>query len=287
MTAQVLVVGSVNVDLTVVAARLPGPGETVTGGRFARGHGGKGANQAVAARRAGADVRLVGAVGDDDHGRWARAALEGEGVDCRRLATAPDAPTGVALIAVAADGANQIAVASGANALVDPRAAEDAVADLDPERSAVLLSFELPDAPLEAAARAAAAVGVPIVVNPAPARPLTEALAACRPVLTPNEPEAAALTGHDDPEAAARELAARTGAPVVMTLGAAGALLIEPGASLTRFPAPPVQVVDTTGAGDVFSGVLATGLAERRPLADAVHAAAAAASRSVTTPGAR
>ncbi len=287
MSAELLVVGSVNVDLTVVVARLPGPGETVTGGRFARGHGGKGANQAVAARRAGADVRLVGAVGDDEHGRWARAALEDEGVDVRRLAAVGDAATGVALIAVAADGANQIAVASGANERVDPEAATEAVAELDPERAAVLLSFEVPDAPLEAAARAAAGAGLRVVVNPAPARRLTDALVACRPVLTPNEPEAAELTGQRDPRDAARALAELTAAPVVMTLGAAGALVAEPGGGEATVPAPNVRVVDTTGAGDVFSGVLAAGLAARRPLREAVEAAVQAASRSVTKPGAR
>ncbi len=287
MTPQLLVVGSVNVDLTVAVARLPGPGETVTGGRFARGHGGKGANQAVAARRAGADVVLVGAVGDDDHGTWARAALDAEGIGLERLQVVPDAATGVALIAVAADGANQIAVASGANARVDPRGAAAAVGELDPSRAAVLLSFELPDPPLVAAAEAAAAAGVPVVANPAPARELPGPLVACRPILTPNEPEAAALAGLSDPRDAARALAERTGSAVVLSLGAAGARVAEPEGVETRVPAPAVSVVDTTGAGDVFSGVLAARLAARRPLAEAVEAAVRAASRSVTTPGAR
>ena len=287
MTAQLLVVGSVNVDLTVVVDRLPGPGETVTGGRFARGHGGKGANQAVAARRAGAEVVLVGAVGDDDHGTWARAALEAEGVELRRLRALPGEATGVALIAVDVDGANQIAVASGANARVDPRDAADAVGELAGPRAGVLLSFEVPDAPLLAAARAAAAAGLPVVVNPAPARELLRELVACGPVLTPNEPEAAELTGQPDPRDAARALAELTAAPVVMTLGAAGALVAEPGGGEATVPAPQVRVVDTTGAGDAFGGVLAAGLAARRTLQEAVEAAVQAASRSVTTPGAR
>jgi ribokinase len=151
----------------------------------------------------------------------------------------------------------------------------------------VLLSFELPDAPLLAAARAAAAAGLPIVVNPAPARELLPELVACGPVLTPNEPEAAALTGRADPGEAARALAGRTGAAVVLTLGGAGALVAAPGVPEELVPAPRVAVVDTTGAGDVFSGVLAASLAARIALRPAVEAAVQAASRSVTTPGAR
>jgi ribokinase len=161
------------------------------------------------------------------------------------------------------------------------------VGELDPSRAAVLLSFEVPDPPLIAAAEAAAAAGVPVVANPAPARALPGPLVACGPILTPNEPEAVALTGLSDPRAAARALAERTGAAVVLTLGAAGALVAEPGGGQELVPAPAVAVVDTTGAGDVFSGVLAAGLAARRGLRPAVEAAVQAASRSVTTPGAR
>jgi ribokinase len=128
---------------------------------------------------------------------------------------------------------------------------------------------------------------VPLILNPAPARPLAPALGACRPILTPNEHEAAALSGEHTPEAAARALVRRTRAPVVVTLGAAGALVVDDTGTVTAVPAPIVDVVDTTGAGDAFSGVLATGLAARHPLVDAVAMATAAASRSVTAPGAR
>lgn len=285
---QVLVVASVNVDLVVFVAGLPGPGETVTGGRYAESDGGKGANQAVAAARAGASVSLVGAVGDDAHGVRARRALELEGIDVGRLATiSGSVATGVALIVVSADGENQIAVAPGANEHVDPVAAVSALDVLEAARAVLVLGLEVPDPPLIAAAARAAAVGVPIVLNPAPARPYDPAMDVFGPVLTPNRFEAATLTGERDPETAARALGARTGAAVVVTLGAEGALLLEPGRAPVIVPAPRVTAVDATGAGDVFGGTLAAALATRMPLARAVELAVAAASRSVLVPGAR
>src|SRR5215212_5050094 len=213
--AHVIVVGSINADLVVRAERLPGPGETVAGGEFSRHGGGKGANQAVAAARMGARVTFVGAVGEDDLGAEALAALEAEGIDVSAIARLTDVPTGVALIAVDAHGENQITVASGANAVIDPAAVEAAV------RAAgdglVLLNHEVAEEVGLAAARAASG---PIVLNPAPARAIPDELCALGPVLTPNAGEAAEITGHDDPQAAARGLAARTGGPVVVTLGA-------------------------------------------------------------------
>src|SRR3954469_22961401 len=167
----VVVVGSINADLVVTLDRLPAPGETVIGGRFARHGGGKGANQAIAAARAGARVRFVGAVGDDDFGAAAPAQLEAEGVDGSAVARLRDEPTGVALIAVDRDGRNQIAVASGANARVDA-ARVAAALDAQPLAAAdvVLLGFEVPDAAVLAGARAAADAGATAVLNPAPAR---------------------------------------------------------------------------------------------------------------------
>src|SRR5215207_5247779 len=259
--ARVIVVGSVNADLVVRAERLPAPGETVTGGRFSRHGGGKGANQAVAAARLGACVAMVGAVGDDDLGEEALALLAGEGVDVAAVARAA-APTGVALIAVDAGGENQIAVASGANAELDPEAVERAV---------------------RAGARAARG---PVVLNPAPARAVPDELAALGPVLTPNAGEACELTGEREPEAAARALAARTGAAVLVTLGAGGVLVLD-GGETRRLPAPRVDAVDTTGAGDAFNGALATALAEGGDLRSAAAFAVAAAALSTRAPGAR
>jgi ribokinase len=295
----VLVVGSVNVDLTVHAERLPAPGETVAGGRLERAGGGKGANQAVAAARAGAAVTLVGAVGDDDFGADALAELRAEGVGVEAVQRLAGFATGVALIVVDRDGGNQIAVASGANhavsaAHVDAAAtiavasgAIDAVSGAAPGRpGCVLASFELLDEPVLAAAGLAHDAGCPLVVNPAPARELAPELCELRPILTPNQHEATELSGEHEPEDAARALAARTGAPVVVTLGERGALVAD-GDGRALVPAPAVRAVDTTGAGDAFNGVLAAGLASGRELRAAVEAAVAAASLSVTRPGAR
>jgi ribokinase len=279
---RVLVVGSVNVDLVVHAGRLPGPGETVAGGRLERSGGGKGANQAVAAARAGAAVALVGAVGDDDLGADALAELRDDGVDVAAVPQLEGVATGVALIVVDGEGRNQIAVASGANHEVSAahvRAAEVAA-------DAVVASFELLDEPVLAAAEVARAAGCPLVVNPAPARPLEHALLALHPIVTPNQREAAELTGREEPEAAARALTDLTGAPVVITLGERGALVAD-GAGSQHVPAPAVRAVDTTGAGDVFNGVLATELARGHELRAAVTTAVAAAARSVTKRGAR
>jgi ribokinase len=277
---RVVVVGSVNVDLVVSVGALPAAGETVAGGRFARWGGGKGANQAVAAARLGAAVSFVGAVGDDDFGDDALRELEREGIDVSAVARLDGVPTGVALIVVDGAGENQIAVASGANAEVSAAGLElrgDGV---------VLLGHEIPDEPLAAAAGAAARAGWRVVLNPAPARELAAGVLAAHPILTPNASEAAQLTGAGDPAEAARRLRERTGAPVLVTLGAEGALLLD-GDEPERFPAPAVEVVDTTGAGDTVNGALAAELAAGRPLRDAVAFALAAAALSTRAEGAR
>jgi ribokinase len=282
--AEVVVVGSVNADLVVSVRRLPGAGETVTGGTFARHGGGKGANQAVAAVRAGARVAMVGAVGADDLGDEAVRELAGEGVDVAAVARLDGVATGVAAIVVDERGENQIAVASGANRELGADAVEAVLRGAD--GGVALLGFEVPDAPVLAGARAARAAGLEVVVNPAPARALPFALLALSPLLTPNLDEARALAGQDEAEAAARALAARTGAPVVVTLGADGALVLD-GETLERIPAPRVEVVDPTGAGDAFNGALACELADGAALLDAVRSAIAVAARSTCAPGAR
>jgi ribokinase len=287
---SVLVVGSINVDIVVHAERLPARSETVAGGRLERTGGGKGANQAVAAVRAGAAVALVGAVGDDELGADALAELRSEGVDVSAVRRLGGVATGVALIVVDRDGDNQIAVASGANHELTAehvRAAARRTVDAAVDRpGCVLASFELRDAPVLAAAELARAAGCPLIVNPAPARSIEPALRALQPILTPNRHEAAELTREGDPEAAARALSTDTGAPVVVTLGEHGALVVDAAGS-ARVDAPTVRAVDTTGAGDVFNGVLAVGLAHGLDLRAAVTGAVDAAARSVTRAGAR
>jgi ribokinase len=277
---DVMVVGSVNVDLVVTGERLPAPGETVTGGRFSRHGGGKGANQAVAAARLGAAVGMAAAVGDDDLGREALAALEAEGIDLSAVARLDGVPTGVALIVVDRGGENQIAVASGANSELGEDV-EEAVRAAAPK--VVLLGHEVPEAAALAGARAAPGT---IVLNPAPARAIADELLAFNPILTPNATEACELAGESDPEAAARALAERTGAPVLVTVGARGALLVD-GGEVNLLPAPSVEVADTTGAGDALNGALAAELARGATLADAARFAVAAASLSTRRAGAR
>jgi ribokinase len=283
----VLVVGSVNVDLVVRAARLPRPGETVTGGHFAQHHGGKGANQAVAASRMGASVTFVGAVGDDEAGAAALAALRSEGIETSRVVVLPGVATGVALIVVDSEGENQIAVASGANALLDSGRVGAALAGHDmPAGGVYLANLEVPDDALLAGAEFAYRHGSRVVINSSPARPLPAELLAMRPIIVVNAGEAEALSGEARPELAGRALAARTGRTAIVTLGAGGALVFD-GGRPARIPAPPVETVDATGAGDAFAGAFAAELAGGAQVIDAVRTAVAAGALSVTRPGAR
>jgi ribokinase len=302
VSGRVIVVGSVNVDLVVNAARLPSPGETVTGGTFARHDGGKGGNQAVAAARVGASVAFVGAVGDDDLGERARAALEESGVDVSQLATVAGIATGVALIVVAGGGENQIAVASGANEHVTPERVRDGLTRLAPGRDDVVLCVhEIPTAAVREALRLVRAAGARTILNPAPAGGVDRAVFGGVTVVTPNRHELATLvqaearwTGRAataDTQKAARTLIDASpegpGADaVVVTLGALGALIVERTGSI-EVAAPRLAAVDTVGAGDALNGVLAAGLAEGRSLEESVRRAVVAASVSTLRAGAR
>lgn len=284
MSATVCVVGSLNVDLVVSADRLPNPGETILGGRFSTHDGGKGANQAVAAARAGAAVTMIGAVGGDAHGDRAVAAVAEAGVDVSRIRRIEAEPTGVALIIVGPRGDNLIAVAPGANGAFT---LDESDRELIASSRIVLTNHEVPTDVVIEALRTAHEAGATAILNPAPARALSAELLGLGPILTPNEHELVVSIGNDDTETALEELSARHRGPIIVTQGPAGALLVTDG-SRTRFPGRPARgVVDTTGAGDTFNGVLAAWLAGAADLAESIGAANAAAALSVGSAGAR
>jgi ribokinase len=272
--AEVVVVGSLNHDVTVLADRRPDGGETVLGHSVATASGGKGANQAVAAARAGARVAMVGCVGADAAGEALLAGLRAAGVETAGVRMLDDTSSGTALIVVDAAGENSIVVVPGANARLSAADVERALGAQSP---VVLAQLEVPEEAVAAAARAAGR----FVLNASPVRPLPAALLEAADPLIVNAGEAAAITGADDADpatlaAAALALGVRS---IVVTLGARGARWTTPEWSIER-PAPAVGVVDTTGAGDVFAGTLAARLARgadpQAALAAAVDAGAAA-----------
>jgi ribokinase len=287
---SVVVVGAVNVDLIAAVARRPGGGETVLATRLQRRPGGKGANQAAAAARAGAAVWLIGAVGADTDGAGQIAELDRAGVATAYVRAIEGVPTGAAFISVTPDGENSIIVAAGANSELRPEDATSALASIAAEGAVAVLQSEVPGPVIDAAALACLRRGTRFVLNNAPVAALHAAtLAAADPIVV-NEHEASELCGSHralSRRELAREVRAATGArSVIVTLGADGALLAarEHDAAI---PAPPAQVVDTTGAGDAFVGTLATRLAVGDDLAVAASQAVHAATMAVTWPGAR
>lgn len=284
-------VGSINVDLVATAAHLPAPGETVLGTGFAHHPGGKGANQAVAAARAGTATAMVGCVGDDPFGTELTAFLGAQGVDTAAVAVVPGHPTGTAVIVVDVRGENSIVVVPGANAEVRSAAVDDlALASGD----VVVAQFETPLATTAAAFSRARAAGARTILNPAPAAVVPDDLLAATDVLVVNEVELAQVSGHDlgpapttaDVVAAARTVRHGTDVAVVATLGAAGIVAVDDAGELVA-PAHPVRdVVDTTGAGDCFVGSLAARLVEGDDLRGAVGYALVAAALCVGRAGA-
>jgi ribokinase len=283
--AKILVVGSINMDLVVRVPHTPSPGETVLGGDFETFPGGKGANQAVAAARMGGDVTMVGRVGQDDFGNTLIKALVDDQIRTTHVIKDSQAATGIAMIAVAADGENSIVVASGANYQVS---IEDINSTRELMREAEVLLVQL-ECPLEAVAAAvdlASAYEVPVVLNPAPAQSLSRTLLAQVAVLTPNEAELRLLSGEADMDRGIQKVLSWGVKHLVVTLGANGARVIS--AEMDRhLPAYEITAVDTTAAGDAFNGALAVALAEDKPLLEAVRYGMAAGALSATKRGAQ
>jgi ribokinase len=289
---RVIVVGSVNVDLVAVVERLPAPGETVIGARFEEHHGGKGGNAAVAAARLGAQVAFVGAVGIDRFGGDARAALEAEGIDVSGLVELPDQPTGVALILVDRHGENVVVVAGGANAALTSVQVRGALKRLAlTSQDVVLVNHEIRTGATHEALRLGRSASATTILNPAPATGLPATTTALADIVTPNRGELETLAGPGVPAARARDLVRRDGRreakrSALVSLGADGALLVS-GGRATTIKAPPVEAVDTVGAGDTLNGALAAALAGGLDLESAARRAVAAASLTVARSGAR
>lgn len=286
----IVVVGSANVDMIVRSERLPGPGETVVAGDFITAGGGKGANQAIAARRLGAKVTFVARLGADGPGRFALDSFKAEGLDLTALNVDSDAPTGVALILVDRDGQNMIAVASGANSRLTPadvRMAEPAIRNAD----VVIVQLEVPLETVSEALETAVQYGVTTVLNPAPARQVPERMLMLVDWLTPNEFEAAALTGVTVTDAASATTAGQILVDhgvgnVVITLGSHGAVHVTKSSTETIKPFS-VVTIDTVGAGDAFTAALAVSLARGRSSVESLTYASAAGALATTRRGAQ
>jgi len=290
MNKKIVVAGSSNTDMILQMKRIPKPGETLLGGRFSTAAGGKGANQAVAAARAGGDVSFIARVGNDMFGKQAVEGFCRDGIDTRYVFTDPKEPSGVALIFVADNGENSIGVASGANGQLS-------IDDIDRCREVILsadillMQLEIPLETVRAAVKLAAGKGIRVILNPAPAQPLSDDILQAISILTPNESETELLTGIEVTDESTAELAAKSlhqkGVEIVIiTMGASGAYVYsnEFTGLVSSFPVKPV---DTTAAGDVFNGALAVALSTQMKLKEAVRFANAAAALSVTQLGAQ
>lgn len=285
---RILVIGSSNTDMTVRSATLPKPGETVLGGDFRMGPGGKGANQAVAARLLGGDVSFVCKLGRDMFGEGASKHYESCGLDTSKILWS-DRPSGVALITVDSKAENSIVVASGANADVTVSDI-DSVADIIKSSGILLLQLEIPMDAVVRAAEIAFEAGVQVVLNPAPATSLPAELLKCVSILIPNETEASAISGIDinnleTASAAAERLKGMGVREVIITMGSRGSVVCD--GDCTFVPAVKVNAIDTTAAGDTFCGGVCVALSEGKDLLEAVKFATAASSIAVQRPGAQ
>ncbi|MBC8181524.1 ribokinase [candidate division KSB1 bacterium] len=288
--AKIVVVGSSNTDMIIKVPRIPKPGETILGGKFLSAAGGKGANQAVAAARAGGSVSFIARVGEDMFGDKAVEGFIADKINVDYIIKDKKAPSGVAEIFVDDEGENSIAVASGANLNLSPQdiiKAKNVISSSD----ILVMQLEIPLETVNAAAQIANECGVKVILNPAPAQPLDDSLFQNLTILTPNESESELLTGilvkdEKSAEQAARVLIAKGVDTVIVTMGSKGALLVTADVS-EMIPGYKVEAVDATAAGDVFNGALSVALAEKKSLKNGLRFANAAAALSVTKLGAQ
>jgi len=288
--SKIVVIGSSNTDMVIKSRHLPAPGETILGGEFLMNPGGKGANQAVAAARLGGEVVFVAKVGNDIFGQEAVAGFKKEGINTDFIVVDSEQPSGVAIIMVDEKGENCISVASGANNALCPADVDRALEEIDAS-DVLLMQLETPIETIEHAAALGSEKGKTVILNPAPARELSDELLSKLDIITPNESEAEILTGikvesPEDAKAASKALRGKGVGTVIITLGSEGAY-VESGAFSGMVPVRKVDVVDTTAAGDTFNGALAVALAAGKGTEDAVAFANAAASISVTRLGAQ
>lgn len=287
---KIVVIGSSNTDMVVQSHRLPSPGETVLGGQFIMNPGGKGANQAVAAAKLGGNITFITRIGDDVFGQEALKGLRSHGINTDFAGVDKNAPSGVALIMVDEEGENCISVALGANAAMQKTDIDNA-GEVIGQASFVLIQLEIPIEVVKHAVALAEQKGVRVVLNPAPAQPLSDDTLSSLYVITPNETEAELLTGikvENEKSAgmAAKVLNEKGVDIVVITMGAQGAYVLS-NKEDQMIPCPIVKAVDTTAAGDTFNGALVVGFSEEMSLVDAIEFANMAASYSVTKMGAQ
>jgi ribokinase len=286
VNGNILVVGSLNMDLVVSVTRHPHIGETILGNKFAAIPGGKGANQAVAAARMGGHVSMIGCVGGDGFGIEMLAVAAQDHVDTAHITVLPQEKTGIALITVDEQGRNTIVVASGANASLAPHLLDTAKAAFSTAK-VLVTQLESPLETVSAAIALAAQQGIQVILNPAPALPLEATLLAKVDYLIPNEREALQIAGTETLEAAIDKLQALRVRNLIITLGDQGALVVSTNGERTHIPAYPVKAIDTVAAGDAFVGAFAAALADGLNIEAAARLGNAAAAISVTRPGAQ
>jgi ribokinase len=287
---RIIVIGSSNTDMVIKSKKLPAPGETILGGTFLMNPGGKGANQAVAAARLGGNVSFITKVGNDLFGSESIGLFDKEKIDTRHIINDPVNPSGVALIIVDENGENSIVVAPGSNGSLTAYDIDDEVLDSD-ESDIFLMQLEIPVGTVEFVSEKAQSQNSMVILNPAPARFLSDDLLSCITIITPNETEAELLTGIKVTDTASAQKASevfhRKGVKnVVITMGAAGAF-ISTGSFSRMITVVPVKAIDTTAAGDIFNGAMAVALSEGKDLEEAVTFANSASAISVTRLGAQ